>query len=182
MRSYWLDASATLRRTREGSDVITNLDDDSITDEQLETLVAASRAWVGLAVLSISELDPRITLTQFRALVLLRDAGTLKASQLARKLGTSASSVTRLGDLLEVEGLIRRIPNPESRREVLLEVTRKGEQLVRRVMDRRRLDLRQILTTIEAADRPSVVTAMQLFTERAADVHGIHLLAEWPVA
>ena len=162
--------------------MITNLDDDSITDEQLETLVAASRAWVGLAVLSISELDPRITLTQFRALVLMRDAGTLKASQLARKLGTSASSVTRLGDLLEVEGLIRRIPNPESRREVLLEVTRKGEQLVRRVMDRRRLDLRQILTTIEAADRPSVVTAMQLFTERAADVHGIHLLAEWPVA
>ena len=59
--------------------MITNLDDDSITDEQLETLVAASRAWVGLAVLSISELDPRITLTQFRALVLLRDAGTLKA-------------------------------------------------------------------------------------------------------
>src|SRR6476646_7987845 len=91
-------------------------------------------------------------------------------------------SVTRLGDLLEVEGLIRRIPNPESRREVLLQVTRKGEQLVRRVMDRRRLDLRQILTTIEAADRPPVVHAMQLFTERAADVHGIHLLAAWPVA
>lgn len=162
--------------------MITNLDDDSITNEQLETLVAASRVWVGLAVLSISELDPRMTLTQFRALVLLRDAGTLKANQLARKLGTSASSVTRLGDLLEVEGLIRRVPNPDSRREVLIQVTRKGEQLVRRVMDRRRLDLRQILNTIQAADRPSVVSAMQLFAERAADVHGIHLLVEWPVA
>ena len=49
-------------------------------------------------------------------------------------------------------------------------------------MDRRRLDLRQILTIIDGADRQSVVRAMQLFTERAADVHGIHLLAEWPVA
>jgi DNA-binding MarR family transcriptional regulator len=162
--------------------VVTNLDDESITDEQLEPLMTAMRAWVGLAVLSISELDVRMTLTQFRALVLLRDAGTLKANQLARKLGTSASSVTRLCDLLEVEGLIRRIPNPESRREVLLRPSRKGEELVGRVMDRRRLDLRSILSTIDAAERPAMVSAMQLFAQRAADVHGIHLLAEWPVA
>lgn len=162
--------------------MITNLEDDSITDEQLESLMAASRALVGLAVLSISELDVRMTLTQFRAVVLLRDAGTLKANQLARKLGTSASSVTRLCDLLEAEGLIRRIPNPQSRREVLIQASRKGERLVRRVMDRRRLDLRRILSTIDVADRSAVVSTMEQFAQRAADVHGIHLLAEWPVA
>jgi DNA-binding MarR family transcriptional regulator len=162
--------------------VITNLEDDSITDEQLESLMAASRALVGLAVLSISELDVRMTLTQFRAVVLLRDAGTLKANQLASKLGTSASSVTRLCDLLEAEGLIRRIPNPQSRREVLIQASRKGERLVRRVMDRRRLDLRRILSTIDVADRSAVVSTMEQFAQRAADVHGIHLLAEWPVA
>ena len=60
-------------------------------------------------------------------------------------------------------------------------MTRKGEQLVRRVMDRRRLDLRQIPNTIQAADRLSAVSAMQLFAERQR-THGIHLLVEWPVA
>ncbi|MDQ1718173.1 MAG: hypothetical protein QOE89_2126 [Pseudonocardiales bacterium] len=43
----------------------------AISDDQVEALSSASKALVGLAVLSLSELNDRLTLIQFRALVLL---------------------------------------------------------------------------------------------------------------
>jgi DNA-binding MarR family transcriptional regulator len=155
---------------------------DDTSSEDVEALVAASRALVGVAVSSMAALGDQISLVQFRTLVLLSDAGTLKAGELAARLGVSASTVTRACDRLVADGLIRRDVNPRSRREVNLSATRRGAALVKRVMTRRRRDLARILATIPAEDRLQVVGAMRVFAAQASALHGDQLLVEWPVA
>lgn len=152
-----------------------------VSDEQVDALLAASRALMGVAMLSLADLDEGLSLVQFRALVVLTDAKMLKAAELAERLDVSASSVTRLCDRLVVDGLMRRVENPNSRREVLLTASRRGTSLVNRVMRRRREDLRQILATLEPGERTSTVTALRRFAANAGEVHGEHVLAEWPV-
>jgi DNA-binding MarR family transcriptional regulator len=152
----------------------------AISDDQVEALLSASKALVALAVLPLSELNDRLTLIQFRALVLLTDAGPLKGVQLARALGVSCSSVTRLCDRLARDGLIRRNSNPADRREMLLTPSQKAESLVKQVMDRRRRDLRRILSLLPPADRLPVIAAVEKLAHGAGWIHGDRVLAEWP--
>ncbi len=114
---------------------------------EVEAFIYASRALVALAVSSLAELDDRISLTHFRALLVLTDVGTMNAAELANQLGTSASSVTRLCDRLVADRLMRRTENPDNRREVLLTATPSGGRLVERVLARRRLGVQRVLDT-----------------------------------
>ena len=152
------------------------------SSEEVEAVVAASRALVGVAVASMAKLGDQLSLVQFRALVVLTDAGGLKAGELASRLGVSASTVTRACDRLVTAGLIGRDVNPGNRREVNLTASRQGTALVRRVMQHRRQDLARILATIPAHDRAQVVAALRIFTVHATAIHGEHVLTEWPVA
>jgi DNA-binding MarR family transcriptional regulator len=130
-----------------------------------------------LAVASLAELDDRISLAQFRALVVLSDVGTMKAAELADRLGTSASSVTRMCDRLVAGRLLRRIENPANRREVLLTATSSGNRLVERVMTRRRLGVRRILDRLDANERAATIRAFEVFaahTDPAIDAQVVH--------
>src|ERR1700742_2298617 len=101
------------------------LDVPAVPAEQVQAVVEASRALIGVSLLSLAEMDEQVTLLQFRALVALAD-GPLKASELADRAGTSASTVTRLCDRLVADGLLHRVENPRSRREGLLSITAAG--------------------------------------------------------
>jgi DNA-binding MarR family transcriptional regulator len=153
-----------------------------VPDDQVETLLALSQALVGLTARSLSELDDRLTLIQFRALVLLDDAGTLRARELGAGLGVRGSSVTRLCDRLVDEGLIHRQPNPNSRREVLLTPSDEARSLVKKVLDRRSRDLRRILSALEPSDRAPVALAMKKLSLGVESIHGDRMHVGWPVA
>jgi DNA-binding MarR family transcriptional regulator len=139
-----------------------------------------ARALVGLTARSLSELDDRLTLIQFRALVLLDAAGPLRASELGAGLGVGGSSVTRLCDRLVDDRLIQRSPNPLSRREVLLTISDEARSLVQKVLDRRSRDLRWILGALEPEDQAPVAAAMQKLAQSVESIHGPH--AAWPLA
>jgi DNA-binding MarR family transcriptional regulator len=124
--------------------------------------------------------DDRLTLIQFRALVLLDEGGTLKTSELGAGLGIGGSSVTRLCDRLVDEGLIQRTPNPLSRREVLLTPSAEARSLVRKVRDRRSQDLRRILGALQPEDREPVASAMEKLTRSVESIHGDGIHAGWP--
>src|SRR5690349_14662117 len=61
--------------------------------------------------------------------------GLLKAEEpvslgtLAELVGCVRSNVTQLIDKLEVEGIVRRIPDSQDRRSILVEVTEKGREM-----------------------------------------------------
>lgn len=140
----------------------------------------ASRALVAVAVSALDALNDKVTLPQFRALVVLSELGTMRASTLADKLGVSASTVTRIADRLAADRLIRRVENPSSRREVLLTISPSGERLVERVIDRRRALMRQLLDELSVAERAAAVRSLDTLALRAASAVDVHILAEWP--
>jgi DNA-binding MarR family transcriptional regulator len=63
---------------------------------------------------------------------LLHNASTGEASpgQLMEAVGTDTAGMTRLLDRLEGKGLLRRRPNPDDRRSVLVELTEQGLALL----------------------------------------------------
>ena len=79
------------------------------------TLLAASRALVGVAARSLGAIEDSITLPQYRALVLLASRGEENVGVLADALAIHPSTATRLCDRLARKGLIERNTSAESR-------------------------------------------------------------------
>jgi DNA-binding MarR family transcriptional regulator len=87
-------------------------------DAALEAALTTSRALVGIAARSMSHLDD-VTLSQYRALVVLAAHGPLRSGDLADHLGVHPSTLTRLVDRLAAKRLVSR-SHPSSRREVVV--------------------------------------------------------------
>jgi DNA-binding MarR family transcriptional regulator len=154
---------------------------ESTTDDEVEALISASRALVAVAVASLAELDDRVPLAHFRALVVLSEAGSLKAAELADRLGTSASNVTRMCDRLVADKLLRRVENPANRREVVLTVMPAGSRLVERVLARRRAGVRRILDGLSASERSATIHAFEVFAAHVEPVISSQVVHEWPM-
>jgi DNA-binding MarR family transcriptional regulator len=141
------------------------------TDRFVTALLAASRALVGVSVRSLSELHDTVTLPQFRTLVVLESHGVTNLNRLARVLDVNASSAVRMIDRLLAAGLVTRRENPDNRRQVLLEVTPTGADIVRRVIARRRREITRIVMAIPDTLRDDLVAALSEFSAAAERVH-----------
>jgi DNA-binding MarR family transcriptional regulator len=137
------------------------------TDVFVTALLAASRALVGVSVRSLAELHDTVTLPQFRTLVALESHGVTNLNRLARVLDVNASSAVRMIDRLLAAGLVTRKENPRNRRQVLLEVTPAGAEIVRRVVARRRREITRIVAAIPETLRDDLVAALTEFSAAA---------------
>jgi DNA-binding MarR family transcriptional regulator len=69
-----------------------------------------------------------LTFSQFRVLEGLLSLGEVSQRELAKALGVTPAVVTRQAEALSSRGLLVQRPNPRSKRENLLALSRKGEQ------------------------------------------------------
>lgn len=138
--------------------------------EQIVTAVlTASRVLVAVSARSLADVEETVTLTQFRALVVLDGNDETNLGRLAHSLGVNASSAMRTIDRLLVAGLVTRVENPSNRREVLLDVTVEGARLVRQVTRRRRSEIARVVTALPAEQRSDLVAALQAFAHAAGE-------------
>jgi DNA-binding MarR family transcriptional regulator len=72
-----------------------------------------------------------LTATETKALDLLERLGPLTAGELSEQSGLAPASVTGLIDRLERKGVARRIPHPQDRRRVLIEMNREAVSTTR---------------------------------------------------
>src|SRR6266581_8164238 len=93
---------------------------------------------------------------QLAALTVLAD-GDIRMGDLAARLGLAESSVTRLVDRLEAAGLADRRPAAGDRRCIEAGLTAEGRKVMRKVRAERRDFLREILETLEPAERGELV-------------------------
>lgn len=147
-----------------------------LRDEEADTLdacadavLAASRALLGVVAVSMAPVLEKVTVSQFRALVLLSGLGPTRIGALARRLGVHQSTFTRTTDRMVDAGIVRRLENPENRREVLVEATAAGLAHVREVTDRRRREIEQILAKLDAGEREAVRLALEVFARAAGE-------------
>jgi DNA-binding MarR family transcriptional regulator len=94
--------------------------------ELLRRLALAGRASSEATVMFHTAVAARqgLSATEEKALDLLERHGPLTAGEVARRSGLAPASVTGLINRLEGKGFARRIPNPDDRRSVLVEIDR----------------------------------------------------------
>jgi DNA-binding MarR family transcriptional regulator len=139
------------------------------TADDIDTLTSAvltaSRLLVAVSVRSLAAVEERVTLPQFRLLVLLATYGESKLVSLADRLAVNPSTALRMVDRLVDGGFVARRVNPDSRREVLLRLTGTGALIVDEVTARRRGEISSIITRMRPEDRSGLVRALRAFAE-----------------
>ncbi|MFD5426566.1 MarR family winged helix-turn-helix transcriptional regulator [Streptomyces sp. NPDC127084] len=138
-------------------------------DAVARAVLTASRLLVAVSARSLAAVEERVTLPQFRLLVVLSMQGPAKLVTLADRLGVNPSTAMRMVDRLIAAGLAVREPNPDSRRETLLRLTDEGHALVEDVMARRRREITAIVTRLDPAQRTALVDALTAFTEAGGE-------------
>lgn len=108
---------------------------------QISERVAMGRAlWRELVIGFASQLGQmRLGFTQLAALYVLADSGTMTVGDLAEVINRSPSATSRLVDGLVKRRLVERRTEEEDRRQRSLQLTQRGQALLR-VVDRARAD------------------------------------------
>jgi DNA-binding MarR family transcriptional regulator len=143
--------------------------DDADVDTITDAVLTASRLLVAVSVRSVAAVDESITIPQFRLLVVLSTSGPMNLSVLADQLGVNPSTTTRMIDRLIASDLVDRQPNPQSRREVVVELTRTGVSVVAQVMQRRRREIARIVGRMAAQHRRGLFAALEAFSRAGGE-------------
>ena len=122
---------------------------------------------MGVSARSLAGVEDAVTLTQFRTLVVLQAHGSTRLNRLADRLEVNSSTALRTVDRMVANGLVDRRENQEDRREVLIELTPRGRQLVDDVTDRRRHAIEQIVRRMSPTHRRQMVDALLAFAAAA---------------
>ncbi len=109
----------------------------------------------------LAEVSP----TQFRALAFLVGRGPHNASDLADNLSVGRPAATKLVDRLVRAGLIRREPHATDRRQVILEATGEGFEVVQAVQRCRRRRLSAILAALDPGSRRALSKTLPALVE-----------------
>jgi len=139
------------------------------TPDATEETLTASRALLGIVARSVAPALEVVSLPQFRVLVLLSSEGPTRVGQLATQVGANPSTFSRSIDRMVAGGWVVRSENPDSRREVLLELTDDGRWLVESVTTRRRREIEGVLARMSAADRKTLIAGLNSFNAAAGE-------------
>lgn len=86
--------------------------------------------------------------------------GSLSLGRLADYLSCVRSNITQLVDRLEVEGLVRREPDPEDRRSILATITEEGQRLYEAASEAQDAAEREILGEMPAEQRQQLAALL----------------------
>ncbi|GGW97814.1 transcriptional regulator [Streptomyces malachitofuscus] len=138
-------------------------------EEVTRAVLTASRLLVAVSARSLAAVEDRVTLPQFRMLVVLSTRGATKLVALADLLHVAPSTAMRMVDRLIAAGLADRQTNPVNRRETLLRLTDEGRRTVEEVTARRRAEIAAIVERLGPRQRAALVGALTAFNEAGGE-------------
>jgi DNA-binding MarR family transcriptional regulator len=141
----------------------------SVIAEQVDAVMLAVQALVGVAAQSVTEIEDRVTLPQLRVLMLIASRGTLNLSALAQAMDIHPSNASRSCDRLVMSGLLRRTESSVDRRNLVLELTDHGRQLIDVLIEHRREAIAEVLQRVPESRRRTLVNAMRTFGQFAGE-------------
>lgn len=142
---------------------------DPALDAQVDAVLTASRLLVGIAAQSMAEAEATVTLTQFRALVIVATRQPIHLAGLAQAMGVHPSGATRTCDRLVADGLLDRKDNPDDRRHLALTLTDEGRQLVESVLHRRRRAIAEVLERMSPGGRARLAVVLTEFAQAGGE-------------
>jgi DNA-binding MarR family transcriptional regulator len=142
-----------------------------VTSLEIEAVLTASRALIGIAAGSLTSIEGHLTPPQWRALVIITQLGQATGQDVTTALGSHASTATRTIDRLVTDGLVERRDDPDNRRFLALTPTPRGRRLVTKVTNRRRQDVAHVLARMQPGAREALATVLQEFSDAAGEIH-----------
>jgi DNA-binding MarR family transcriptional regulator len=136
----------------------------------IDAVLSASRVLVAVAARSLSDIAEKVTLTQYRTLVVLASRGPQNLVGLAEAVGVTPATATRMCDRLVKKKLVVRQSELDDRRQIRLALTKKGIKLISAVTDRRRREIETILRAIDPKEQNVLVLALGQFAAAAGEV------------
>lgn len=144
---------------------------------QIDAVLRASRALVGIAAASIADVDDVVTVPQFRVLVMLHARGPLNLAAVAAGLDVNPSNASRTCDRLSKAGLLDRRESSDDRRNVTLTLTEAGRRLVDGVTRHRRVAIERVLRKMSAPERDRLAKALSAFAMASGEPSTDNVLA-----
>ncbi|MFI6290931.1 MarR family transcriptional regulator [Nonomuraea sp. NPDC050790] len=111
-----------------------------------------------------------VSSTQLQALLTIERHVEINLAGLGEALGALPSSTSRLCDRLEATGWVRRGASHDDRRELTIQLTPAGKDLLEKLRARRREDLAQVLEEMPPAARKALLRGLRAFTAAAERV------------
>ncbi|SFC64696.1 transcriptional regulator, MarR family [Nocardioides terrae] len=137
--------------------------------EQIDAVMMALQALVGIAAQSITQVEDQVTLPQLRVLVLIASRGTLNLNALAEAMNVHPSNASRSCDRLVAAGLLSRTESPLDRRHLILGLTDQGRELIGTLVEHRRVAIGHVLERVPESRRRALVNAMRAFGKAAGE-------------
>jgi DNA-binding MarR family transcriptional regulator len=94
----------------------------------------------------------------------------LTPTEIAERMFLSSATMTNLLDALDREGWARRVPNPDDRRSVLVEITDEGKALADRFLPGVRKVERAVIGDLTAAERSTLMDILAKVLDATARV------------
>jgi len=140
------------------------------SDEVVDAVLTASRVLVAIAARSLADAGEEVTLTQYRALVVLASRGPRSVAALAEAVAVTPPTASRLCDRLVRKGLVRRRTDRRDRRQVRIGLTEVGRRLIDTVTARRREEIAALLAALSLEEQQAVAGALHRLAASAGEV------------
>ena len=141
-----------------------------LRDDDVESVIAATRVLVAVTAESVTRVEDEVSLPQLRVLVMVASRPGMNLGGIATGLGVHSSNATRAVDRLVGAGYLDRRDDPTDRRNLQLELTAAGRDLVGRGMDDRRSAIARILERMPASRRRALVPVLRSFAHAAGEM------------
>lgn len=111
------------------------------TEEVVDAVLTASRVLVAVAARSLADTGEEVTITQYRTLVVLASRGPQNLASLAELVGVTPATATRMCDRMVRKHLIDRQEQEVDRRQLRVDLTKKGSHVVSAVTEHRQREI-----------------------------------------
>ncbi len=106
-----------------------------------------------------------ISYAQFFLLGYLAKEEHLTMTEISNKMGHSTAAATGLVDRLEKLGYVQRLHAADDRRKVMVQITRKGLDLVNRMRDRIALSIAETMSKLDSPVAPEMVPSLDQLSD-----------------
>jgi len=100
------------------------------------------------------------SMSQFKTMGAFREDAVYTMGELSKNASVTMPTMTEMIDNLEREGIAERIRDSQDRRVVKVRLTDKGKQLRKKFMDKRRNELKNILSNLSKEDRGELMNSL----------------------
>ena len=123
----------------------------------LAAFINLQRAANTVQSMSMKSLEKHgLTPSQFAVLEALYHVGPLCLSELAKKILRTSGNLTMVVDNLEKSGYVKRVPSPQDRRYISVEITESGRKLIASVFPEHATRITEVMSRLSAEDQDTL--------------------------